>query len=72
MAETPGVVSSSPSGPVTDVIEPAGQLAPEQRPERVETGAVARLQLAAAGGVEDLEGQVNERGVLFGDERTEP
>ena len=71
IAERPGRRLVEALGARDGVIEPAGQLAAEDRPQRVEAGAIARLQLAAAGGVEDLEGQMDERGVLFGHERAE-
>ena len=67
----PGRRFVEPIGSRDGVIEPTGQLAAEDRPQGLEPGAIARLQLAAAGGVEDFERQMDEGGVLFGHERAE-
>ena len=53
------------------VIQAAGELPPEGRAQRVETSPIAWFQPAAADGLEDLEGEADQGGVLLGDERAE-
>ncbi len=60
-----------PLGPGHGVIEAAGELAAERRTQGLEADAIASLQLAAAGGLEDLEGESDQGGVLLGHEGAE-